>query len=309
MFSRLIGDRLAFVALMVAMAVPVFGQTRTWVSGVGDDANPCSRTAPCKTFAGAISKTSAGGEIDALDPGGYGAVTITKSMTLDGNGQIASILVASTNGIVISAASTDVVVLRNIQFMGSGNGLDAIKILNAGRVIIDNCNINGFAGNAISVFATTGSISVSVSNTNITGLGGSSTGIYASGSSSNKVNISADRVHIRNANYGIDAEFGATVLSNSVIAQSTNTALYGNNANTFLTAENSTFTGNNTGVQVNNGATVRVWNNAFFDNGGAFSCATGTLTGTLASGANNRKGNNTGSGLLACAPNSTITVQ
>src|SRR5258705_5331252 len=59
--------------------------TRTWVSGVGDDANPCSRTAPCKTFAGAISKTAKDGEIDALDPAGFGAVTITKSITIDGS--------------------------------------------------------------------------------------------------------------------------------------------------------------------------------------------------------------------------------
>src|SRR6478672_1390070 len=85
--------------------------SRTWVSGVGDDANPCSRTAPCKTFAGAISKTAAGGEIDALDPAGYGAVTITKAITIDGGGgQVASVLVSGTNGIVVSAnASTDVV--------------------------------------------------------------------------------------------------------------------------------------------------------------------------------------------------------
>jgi hypothetical protein len=60
--------------------------TRTWVSGVGDDANPCSRTAPCKTFAGAISKTAPCGEISVLDPGGFGAVTITKSITINGTG-------------------------------------------------------------------------------------------------------------------------------------------------------------------------------------------------------------------------------
>src|SRR6202162_6467798 len=88
--------------------------TRTWVSGVGDDANPCSRTAPCKTWPGAISKTAPGGEIDALDPGGFGAVTITKSITLDGGGgQVASILVSGTNGINVSAQSTDVIILRN----------------------------------------------------------------------------------------------------------------------------------------------------------------------------------------------------
>src|SRR5207247_3703656 len=81
--------------------------TRTWVSGVGDDANPCSRTAPCRTFAGAISKTAAGGEINALDPGGFGAVTITKSIIIDGGNMLAGVLVSGTNGIVVSAAPTD----------------------------------------------------------------------------------------------------------------------------------------------------------------------------------------------------------
>ena len=81
----------AFASMAQAQA------TRTWVSGVGDDANPCSRTAPCKTFAGAISKTAAGGEIDALDPGGFGAVTITKSITIDAC-CMAGILAAGTNG-------------------------------------------------------------------------------------------------------------------------------------------------------------------------------------------------------------------
>ena len=76
--------------------------TRTWVSGVGDDANPCSRTAPCKTFAGAISKTSTGGEIDVLDPGGFGALTITKSISIEAEGVIAGVLVSGTNGIVVT---------------------------------------------------------------------------------------------------------------------------------------------------------------------------------------------------------------
>src|SRR3954453_7767352 len=68
----------------VLAAAPAYAQaTRTWVSGVGDDANPCSRTAPCKTFAGAISKTAINGEINCLDPGGFGALTITKSITVD----------------------------------------------------------------------------------------------------------------------------------------------------------------------------------------------------------------------------------
>src|SRR6266550_4525079 len=93
-----------FGILVAATSSVAHGQaTRTWVSGVGDDANPCSRTAPCKTFAGAISKTAAGGEINALDPGGYGAVTITKAITIDGGGTFASILSSLVNGIVINA--------------------------------------------------------------------------------------------------------------------------------------------------------------------------------------------------------------
>src|SRR5436853_2471004 len=114
------------IKLFTVLGVLVFGTaimqgqaSRTWVSGVGDDANPCSRTAPCKTFAGAISKTAPGGEVDALDPGGFGAVTITKAITIDGGGgQVASELVSGTNGIVVQAGANDTVILRNIRING-----------------------------------------------------------------------------------------------------------------------------------------------------------------------------------------------
>src|SRR5690348_14626696 len=101
------------VALPLLYAAPAQAQaSRTWVSGVGDDANPCSRTAPCKTFAGAISKTAAGGEINCLDSAGYGAVTITKAISLVCDGVVGSVLVSGTNGIVVQAGPSDVVMLR-----------------------------------------------------------------------------------------------------------------------------------------------------------------------------------------------------
>src|ERR1700689_5116167 len=102
---------LGTILLPVLCTVPGHAQaTRNWVSGVGDDANPCSRTAPCMTFAGAITKTAAGGEIDALDPGGFGSVTITKSITIDGGGGVASVMASSaTTGIIVSAGATDIV--------------------------------------------------------------------------------------------------------------------------------------------------------------------------------------------------------
>src|SRR4030081_348533 len=110
------------ICVFIALIVPssAYSQaTRTWVSGLGDDANPCSRTAPCKTFPGAYSKTAAGGEIDALDPGGFGVISIGKAITIDGGGGIvASILASSTNAVVINAGPNDNVVLRNIRMNG-----------------------------------------------------------------------------------------------------------------------------------------------------------------------------------------------
>jgi hypothetical protein len=148
---RFTSNVFAIAALTFAFAQIAQAQaTRTWVSGVGDDANPCSRTAPCKTFAGAISKTAPAGEINALDPGGFGAVTITKAITIDGGGgQIAGVLVSGTNGIVVSAGSNDVVTLRNLDINGLNTGLNGVQILGAKSVQIDHCQIYGFTQNGI----------------------------------------------------------------------------------------------------------------------------------------------------------------
>src|ERR1700751_216990 len=105
----------ALFAASMLYASPAAAQaTRTWISGVGDDVNPCSRTAACKTFPGAISKTAAGGEINCLDPGGFGAVTVIKSITLDcggGNGgQVGAILASGTNGITINGNGSPIIV-------------------------------------------------------------------------------------------------------------------------------------------------------------------------------------------------------
>lgn len=131
--------------LLTAFAATASAQaTRTWVSGVGDDVNPGSRTAPCKTFAGAISKTAVKGVINILDPGSYGTVTITKSITIDGGGMEGNILASGTNGVVINAGDDDVVILRNLSFEGLDTSLVAVKIINAGAVYLENCRIENF---------------------------------------------------------------------------------------------------------------------------------------------------------------------
>ena len=138
------------VLMLVGTSFAYAQATRTWVSGVGDDVNPCSRTAPCKTFAGAISKTAAGGVISVLDPGGYGSVTITKSMTLDGGGIEGSILAGGTAGIVINAAATDKVTIRNLSIYGTTNATGGIRIINSSsNVTVQNCIITGFTNGII----------------------------------------------------------------------------------------------------------------------------------------------------------------
>ena len=161
------------LVLFVLTSGLAFGQaTRTWVSGVGDDANPCSRTAPCKTWAGAISKTAPGGEIDALDPGGFGAVTITKALTLDGGGgQVASTLVTgSVNGIVVAAGASDTVVIRNLRINGvnGGSTLNGIRMISGKLLQVENCFIFGFGNNGIDI-SLSASGQVSVQNTTSSG--------------------------------------------------------------------------------------------------------------------------------------------
>ena len=138
-----------FFTFGVLYCAPAAAQaTRTWVSGVGDDANPCSRTAPCKTFAGAISKTADGGEINCIDAGGFGAVTIVKAITIDCVNVLAGVVVAGTNGIVINAPINAAVNIRGVDFMGTITvpGLNGIRVIGAGSVVIDRVRIVEFTG-------------------------------------------------------------------------------------------------------------------------------------------------------------------
>jgi hypothetical protein len=146
MLNRFTHTVLALSALALIGPSAAFAQAdRTWVSGVGDDANPCTRTAPCKTFQGAISKTSSGGEINTLDSGGYGAVTITKSMTINGAGQGAAILSSGTNGIIINAGSTHTVRLLNLQINGLNNNSPVgIRLIGGASLVVDNVQVHGF---------------------------------------------------------------------------------------------------------------------------------------------------------------------
>jgi hypothetical protein len=151
------------------LAMPANAQaTRTWVSGVGDDANPCSRTAACKTFAGTISKTAAGGEINCLDPGGFGALTITKSISIICQPGTAGVLVSGTNGIVVNGTGA-VVYLEGLDFEGIGTGLNGILFSNGTSLYVKDCIIRGFATTGLNFApSTAGTAYLVVDNTVVT---------------------------------------------------------------------------------------------------------------------------------------------
>jgi hypothetical protein len=158
------------LASLVALAVPAVANaqaTRTWVSGVGDDANPCSRTAPCKTFAGTISKTATGGQINCLDPGGFGIVTITKSITIKCRYTEGGIVASGATGIIINAAATSTVVLEGLDINGLGSGQDGIRVLQAKSVKVLSSEVYGFARRGIDFQASNGGAKLLVADSHI----------------------------------------------------------------------------------------------------------------------------------------------
>ncbi len=260
--------------------------SRTWVSGVGDDANPCSRTAPCKTFAGAISKTAAGGEIDALDPAGFGALTITKAITLDGGGgQVASVLVSGTNGIVVQAGPSDVVIIRNLRINGiSGSGaggLNGIRWLSGKALTIENCDIFGFTTNGIDIAKADGGQAF-VRNTVVQNVGGAGLSVQ-SAALNTSVAIDGSRFDLGGTFGVIAGSFSRITVTNSVASGNASAGFIASaSAGTAeLNITSSTSANNITGVQAGGGtaaATVRISNVTMHDNlNGMVIGANGTL--------------------------------
>ena len=261
--------------------------SRTWVSGVGDDVNPCSRTAPCKTFAGAISKTALNGEINCLDPGGFGAVTITKSITIDCSATFGSILSAGTDGINIafdSFSGTDTrktVNLRAIAIQGFDSGIIGIRIFGAGTgsfVNIEDSLINGNFGSTATGIADQRTVgTLNVLNTTIRDNGGSGITVASAGAGPIKATLS--NVRVINSNTGIAIGTGAAVhVSNSVASSNSGSgiSISGGGVN----VDGTTVSFNNIGILQTGGA-ANLSNNDFSFN------STG-VSGTVSSYTNNR---------------------
>jgi hypothetical protein len=304
-FRRQKMKQLVFSVRVLVLFVFTFGlaslahgqATRTWVSGVGDDVNPCSRTAPCKTFAGAISKTAEGGEIDALDPGGYGAVTITKAITLDGGTGAgwASILTQVGSGVIVNVvsgthANDGVVILRHISFQGASQsnnaGAQGINFIKADRLIVENCVFENFstAGITESSLASSGNMWVEdcfFDNTNTGMILNTSSGFAVTQIDHCRFNGLTDGVNTTASAFVTvrDCYFGQTT-------GGTNGAIRAA-AGCQISVENTVFNNNTIAVNLA-GGTIRLSNNSFYGNGTAIN------GGTAESANNNRfRGNGT----------------
>jgi hypothetical protein len=249
-----------FLAVVVMGSGLMYGQaSRTWVSGVGDDANPCSRTAPCKTFAGAISKTAAGGEIDALDPAGYGAVTITKAITIDGGGgQVASVLVSGTNGIVVQAGPSDVVILRNLRINGIGTGINGIRFLSGKDLNVESCYIFGFTTNGVDIALNQGTqATVHIIDSVIKNVG--QAGVRATNAVLPNVIVDINHTHAILDNIGFEANANSRMVIHESEASSAASHGVAADASTGqVTVSFTDITGNGNGVTASGGGSANV---------------------------------------------------
>jgi hypothetical protein len=268
---------------------------RTWVSGLGDDANPCSRTAPCKTFAGAISKTAAGGEIDVTDPGGFGALTITKAITIDGKGTFASVLGSGTVGIRVAAGPGDVVTIRNLSIDGGGNGIHGVQFTSGAALHIENCVIFNFAQRGVAFQPGAASrlfIKDSIIRNNNDPTNGGAVLIQPAAGGSAQAFL--DGVRLEGNLFGVFASDRSTVaVRNSVAAANSNSGFTaGSNAVAVimnlegcLVAENNATPGTTGVLAAGAAATVRLSNVTVVNNGVGLSSVTG---GNIVSFGNNR---------------------
>jgi hypothetical protein len=299
--------RFALSALVLGLFLPFLASapasaqaTRTWVSGVGDDANPCSRTAPCKTFAGAISKTAAAGEINCIDPGGFGAVTITKSMTISCEGLSAGVLVSGTNAIIFSGGASDYLFLKGLDIEGLGTGLSGVLFNSGAYLHVEDCVIRHFVNGGITVQSAAGG-KVEISRTTLFSNGNgatgggivfkptgggttgsidrviadrNTTGIQVDGNSNGVINVSvSDSVLSGNALVGANVTTGATpagLMLMRVTASGNGTGLQAAGAGAFLRVGESMITANSTGVA----GTVQSYGTNQLDQNGS----NGTLT-------------------------------
>jgi hypothetical protein len=292
-------------ATLYAAPAHAAGATRTWVSGVGNDADPCSRTAPCKTFAGALAKTAAGGEISVMDSGAFGQVTIAQAVTINGEGNLASILVPGGTGINVVAGPNDRVIIRNLSINGAGGGNNGI-LVSSGNVTVDKCLIYGFTtgffgGIGINIAANS-LVHVDVRDTAITN---TTHGVLGSTSGGGGVSVvSLDNVRINDATgYGVGAISSSVFIAirNAFIGFTGTGGILNSGPGSSINIDHSELTHNITAVSATAaGAIVRLNDVSIYENNTGLAISGGA---TIATAGNNKLANSPGA-----ATNGTVTT-
>jgi len=236
----------------------------TWFSGVGDDVNPCSRTAPCQTISGTLSKTAAGGSITALDPSSTAtSVVITKAITIDGGeGQITDVAPSGVPAFTIAAGTTDTVTIKNLNLKGGpGAGTYGI-VLNSGNLILENVFMEGFSVAGISLAAA--SANVLISGTTI-----ANCPIGISVLDGDVVTVTGST--IVQTQTGIDVSAGTTFVTNSLITQCTSQGI-NTTVGVIVYVQQSAITASGVGLQVADGAAVSTLFTYFRSNTESVAC-------------------------------------
>ncbi|HEY0570963.1 MAG TPA: hypothetical protein VGD16_05450 [Enterovirga sp.] len=299
---RAISTLLGLFVVVAGSSLAHAQATRTWVSGVGDDANPCSRTAPCKTFAGAISKTAIAGEINCIDSGGFGAVTITKSMAIVCDNVEAGIAATGTNGINVNGAGI-VVFLSGLDIEGYGTGINGINFIQGATLNVKNTILRGFQasnGTGLKVAPASGTSEVFLENLTVSenGTAADGFGVQIAPTGSGSVTGVLDRVTVKNSGAGLRADAAGSTGTVSLVVRSS-TAV-GNTRAGIAAAKNSTVlvdggtvSGNGTGVITQDvGSALLLTRTAVFFNTNGL-----TVTGgPISSYADNEINNNTNDG-------------
>ena len=264
-----------FVFVFAFASIAQAQATRTWVSGVGDDVNPCSRTAPCKTFAGAISKTATNGEINCLDPAGYGAITITKSITIDCEDTQGSILASLVNGVILNGTNMDVR-LRGLSINGAGNGINCIRVLSGtNKLTLDEVVCSGFSQHGVSVENSSGTFNLVVFNSSFRNNAGNGINTFVTGTGAANIAVNGSLFAYNNIGVNLGIAAKATI-AESIISNSAGTfgqGIRADGATSSLTAQNNQIVNNTTGVFAANGANVRIGGNVISGNGTGLSGA------------------------------------
>ena len=285
----------SFLVFVFAFASIAQGQaTRTWVSGVGDDVNPCSRTAPCKTFAGAISKTATNGEINCLDPAGYGAVTITKSITIDCEDTQGSILASLVNGVIVNSSTANVR-LRGISINGAGNGINCVRVIAAASLVLDEIVCANFSQHGVSVENSSGVFKLAIWNSSFRNNVGNGVNTFVTGTGSAQVAIETSLFALNGVGVNTGAATTASI-ADSIVSENT-TGIQAGNASSVISAKDNQVTMNGTGFSTLAGATIRLGGNLISGNG------TGLSGGNLFSFGQNALDGNSVNGAISGAAN------